>query len=216
MHDFERERVLVFGGGAVGARKARRFAREATVVVVSPTFADDSFGDAQLVRGDPDAETARALIARSDPALVVAATDDGALNEAITAAARDAGALCNRADRAGPRERGSVVVPATVRDDPVVVSVSTGGTSPALSRHLRERVEDVVDDAGAMARLTGRLRRRLRDTDISAGDRRDAVRAVVANDGVWTALEDDTAARERAASVVSEVTGDTWTGGDLS
>ena len=216
MHDFERERVLVFGGGAVGARKARRFAREATVVVVSPTFADDSFGDAQLVRGDPDAETARALIARSDPALVVAATDDGALNEAITAAARDAGALCNRADRAGPRERGSVVVPATVRDDPVVVSVSTGGTSPALSRHLRERVEDVVDDAGAMARLTGRLRRRLRDTDVSAGDRRDAVRAVVANDGVWTALEDDTTARERAASVVSEVTGDTWTGGDLS
>jgi precorrin-2 dehydrogenase/sirohydrochlorin ferrochelatase len=98
----------------------------------------------------------------------------------------------------------------------VVVSVSTGGTSPALSRHLRERVEDVVDDAGAMARLTGRLRRRLRDTDVSAGDRRDAVRAVVANDGVWTALEDDTAARERAASVVSEVTGDTWTGGDLS
>jgi precorrin-2 dehydrogenase/sirohydrochlorin ferrochelatase len=216
VHDFERERILVFGGGAVGARRARRFAREATVVVVSPAFADESFGDAQLVRGEPDAETARTLIAQSDPALVVAATDDSSLNEAIAAAAREAGALCNRADRAGPRERGSVVVPATVRDDPVVVSVSTGGTSPALSRHLRERVESVLDNAGAMARLTGRLRERLRDSEVSASDRRDAVRAVVASNGVWTALDDDTAARERAASVVSEVTGDTWTGGDLA
>jgi precorrin-2 dehydrogenase/sirohydrochlorin ferrochelatase len=216
VHDFERERVLVFGGGAVGARKARRFAREATVVVVSPTFAGESFGDAQLVRCEPDAETARALITGTDPALVVAATDDSSLNEAITTAAREAGALCNRADRAGPRERGSVVVPATVRDDPVVVSVSTGGTSPALSRHLRERVERVIGDAGAMADLTGRLRERLRDTDLSAGDRRDAVRAVVASDSVWTALDDEAVARERAASVVSEATGEAWTGGDLA
>jgi len=35
-HDFTDETVLVFGGGPVGARKARRFAAEADVVVVSP------------------------------------------------------------------------------------------------------------------------------------------------------------------------------------
>ncbi len=36
LHDFADATVLIFGGGPVGARKARRFAREATVVVVSP------------------------------------------------------------------------------------------------------------------------------------------------------------------------------------
>jgi precorrin-2 dehydrogenase/sirohydrochlorin ferrochelatase len=32
LHDFSGETVLVFGGGRVGARKARRFAREAKVL----------------------------------------------------------------------------------------------------------------------------------------------------------------------------------------
>jgi hypothetical protein len=35
LHDFTGATVLVFGGGTVGARKARRFASEADVVVVS-------------------------------------------------------------------------------------------------------------------------------------------------------------------------------------
>ena len=37
-HDLRGETVLVFGGGSVGARKARRFATESRVVVVSPRF----------------------------------------------------------------------------------------------------------------------------------------------------------------------------------
>jgi precorrin-2 dehydrogenase/sirohydrochlorin ferrochelatase len=217
VHDFERERVLVFGGGPVGARKARRFAREATVVVVSPSFTDADFGGAQRVRAAPDAETARAWIEASDPALVVAATDDSDLNDALARAAREQGTLWNRADERGSRPAGSVVVPATVRDDPVVAAISTGGTSPALSRHLRERVADTVDGASAMARLTGRLRDRLHERNIAADRRRDAVRAVVAHEGVWTALDtSEGAARERAAGVVSEVTGQSWTGGDFA
>ncbi|MEF8828740.1 MAG: NAD(P)-dependent oxidoreductase, partial [Haloarcula sp.] len=49
MHDFEGETVLVVGGGPVGARKARTFAAEADVVVLSPEFADRSFADAGKV-----------------------------------------------------------------------------------------------------------------------------------------------------------------------
>ena len=206
LHDFAGETVLVFGGGPVGARKARRFAREARVVVVSPDFADADFGSARLVRAAPDPGDVGGWLNRADPALVVAATDDAAVNEAVEAAARERDVLVNRADESGPRRAGSVVVPATVRDDPVVVAVSTGGRSPALSRHLRERLEPTLGHAGGMADLAGDLREEMREWP--AERRRAALCAVVRSDAVWTALEDpDQHAREAAAAVVADVTG---------
>lgn len=204
VHDFEDERVLVFGGGPVGARKSRRFAREADVLVVSPSFSGE-FGDVERVRAAPDAEAVPEWIADTDPALVVAATDDSDLNAAIEAAADDAGVLCNRADVSGGRDAGSVVVPATVRDDPVFVAVSTGGQSPALSRALRKELEDVVENAGEMARLTATVREEL--SELPADERRDALRAVVESERVWKALDTDSPnAREKAADVISTET----------
>jgi len=206
LHDFDGETVLVFGGGPVGARKARRFAREARVVVVSPGFADADFGGARLVGGAPDPDEVAGWFDRTDPALAVAATDDADVNAAIERAARERGVLVNRADESGPRRAGSVVVPATVRDDPVVVAVATGAKSPALSRSLRERLEPTVANAGAMADLTADLRAELGDRP--ADQRRGALRAVVRSDAVWAALEDpDESAREAAAAVVADVTG---------
>jgi precorrin-2 dehydrogenase/sirohydrochlorin ferrochelatase len=209
LHDFAGETVLVFGGGTVGARKARRFDREADVVVVSPAFATDDFGAASLVRGAPDAEGVAAWLDRADPALVVAATDDADLNGALASAARERGVLVNRVDRSGERPAGSVVVPATVREDPVVAALSTGGHSPALSRYLRERIEPELAGAGEMAELTADLRADLKDRALTPDQRREAVRAVVRSRDVWTSLDRGSSkARETAADVVAAVTGD--------
>ncbi|WP_129113106.1 precorrin-2 dehydrogenase/sirohydrochlorin ferrochelatase family protein [Halegenticoccus tardaugens] len=208
-HDFDGETVLVFGGGPVGARKARRFAREARVVVVAPTFADREFGAAELVRAAPAPDEVAAWVDRFDPALVVAATDDEAVNEAAEAAARERCALVNRADEAGGRDRGSVVVPATVRDGPVTVAVSTGGASPALSKLLRERLESELADAGAMATLTADLRAELKDEGAPADERRTAVRAVVRDPRVWKALRTgESKARREADRVIRETRGE--------
>nr|WP_058582538.1 bifunctional precorrin-2 dehydrogenase/sirohydrochlorin ferrochelatase [Haloprofundus marisrubri]KTG09386.1 siroheme synthase [Haloprofundus marisrubri] len=207
-HDFTDETVLVFGGGAVGARKARRFAAEATVVVVSPEFgdaesADREFGDAELIRAAPAPDEIPEWIARFDPALVVAATNDEAVNAAVEAAARDAGLLVNRTDRAGERDVGSVVVPATVDDDPVMVAISTGGRSPALSKHLRERIEAELEGAGAMAELTGDLRAEMKAEGVPPAERREAIRAVVAASPVWKALRTgESNARKEAQRVI--------------
>lgn len=208
-HDFTDETVLVFGGGTVGARKARRFAREARTVVVSPAFADADFGDAELVRAAPTPGDAGEFVADLRPALVVAATDDPAVNDAAESAAREAGALVNRTDRTGGRDAGSVVVPATVREDPVVAALATGGTAPALSRYLRERLEDELADAGAMAELVGELRAELKATDVPEADRHGAIRAVVESPKVWKGLQDGTAnARQEAERVMQEVLDD--------
>ncbi|WP_251341930.1 precorrin-2 dehydrogenase/sirohydrochlorin ferrochelatase family protein [Haloplanus halophilus] len=191
VHDFDGEVVLVFGGGAVGARKARRFAREARVVVLSPAFADADFGGSEFVRAAPGPEDVPAWLDAADPALVVAATDDAALNAAVERHAREAGVLVNRADRSGDRARGSVVVPATVDDDPVRVAVTTGGTSPAVSRHLRRELAGVIEGAGLVATVVADLRADLKDRGVDPERRRAAIRAAAAAPSVWSAAEGD-------------------------
>jgi len=201
-HDFTGETVLVFGGGRVGARKARGFASEADVIVVSPEFADAEFGDADLVRDAPDPDGVRAWVARADPVLVVAATDSADVNDAAADAAREHGALVNRADESGSQPAGSVTVPATVEDDPVTVAVSTGGSSPALAKHLRERIEDELAGAGGMADLSGAVREDLKAAGVPPADRRRAVRRLVRAPSVWKALRTRGVNPRREAEVV--------------
>ncbi|ARS90346.1 precorrin-2 dehydrogenase/sirohydrochlorin ferrochelatase family protein [Natrarchaeobaculum aegyptiacum] len=212
VHDFTDARVLVFGGGPVGARKARRFAREADVIVLSPAFADRDFGDASLVRVAPDSEEVTEWIDRLEPALVVAATDDEAINDAVETAAREQHCLVNRADRSGSRDPGSVVVPATVRDDPVVVSISTGGQAPALSKHLRRELEDTLEGAGAMASVCSELRAELAERGVDPERRRAILADVASSPDHWTALR---IATPKTSQVIEDVLGDQFaTGGD--
>lgn len=209
LHDFTGQTVLVFGGGRVGARKARRFSREARVLVVSPAFGDAEFGGSELVRAAPTPEDVPGWFERARPALVVAATDDEGLNAEIEREARERGVLVNRADRHGSRAPGSVVVPATIREEPVVVSISTGGTSPILSKHLRKLLEPELDGAGEMAELTAELREEL--TERPAEDRREILEAVVSSPAVWKDLRSGDTKRSQ---VVADVIDSVETGGE--
>ncbi|WP_222916899.1 bifunctional precorrin-2 dehydrogenase/sirohydrochlorin ferrochelatase [Natrinema sp. SYSU A 869] len=205
LHDFTNETVLVVGGGPVGARKARRFDREARVLVVSPAFADRDFGGAELIRAAPAPEEISGWLERATPALVVAATDDEAINEAVADAARERGILVNRADRSGERESRSVVVPATVREEPVTVAIATGGTAPALSKYLRQDLEETLDGADEMARVCAGLREELKTRDVSVDRRREIVTDVVNSPDVWTALRTGTS---NCAQVIEDVLGE--------
>lgn len=191
LHDLSDETVLILGGGPIGARKARRFAREARVLVVSPAFCGDDFGGAERVRAAPGPEDVGEWISRTDPALVVAATDDPMINDAAEAAARDAGALVNRADERGARDAGSVVVPATARDGDVVAAVATGGRSPTVSKHLRRRLEDVVSGAETVAAATAEARAALDAAAVPPERRRRALNAAAGDPAVWEAARSD-------------------------
>ncbi len=211
LHDFTGETVLVFGGGDVGARKARRFAREARVVVVAPSFSGDAFGDAERVRAAPtaDAATVAGWLDRTRPALVVAATDDTAMNAAIETAAAEQDVIVNRTDTAGSRPPGSVIVPATIREGDVVVAIATSGTSPALAAELRRRIEPALEGADELAAITADVREDLKTRGVAPADRRRALRAVAQSSAVWKDLGTGrTNVRRTVDAVVEAALGD--------
>ncbi len=71
--------------------------------------------------------------------LVMAATDDHAVNRAIFEEAEAAGIWVNSADDPASC---SFTLPSVLRQGPIMVAVSTGGRSPALATWLRRRIED--------------------------------------------------------------------------
>lgn len=182
VHDLGGTTVLVLGGGPVGARKARRFAAEARVVVVSPTFADADFGDVERIRAAPTAGDVAGWLERVGPSLLVAATDDPTVNAAAESAAIDAGVLVNRADASGPRRAGSVVLPAIARRGPALVAVSSEGTDPVLSRGLKSRIAPALDAVPAVAAALDSVR-----SALPADEQLDAARAVATAGAVWDA-----------------------------
>ncbi|MEK7474188.1 MAG: bifunctional precorrin-2 dehydrogenase/sirohydrochlorin ferrochelatase [Candidatus Coatesbacteria bacterium] len=135
--DLSRVACLVVGGGTVATRKVRTLvAGGARVTVVSPAVAP---WIAALAR--------RGLIAlRRRPyagtdvlgqRIVVAATDDPALNDRVGRAADRSGALACVASSA---RHSRLIFPAVVRHGRVTVAVHTGGRSPALSRTVRNAI----------------------------------------------------------------------------
>jgi len=159
--DLRGRRVLVVGGGEVAERKVRLLLEAgADVQVVSPelspwlaaregesvTWAATQFDASQL----------------AGAALVVAATNDAAVNALVSEAARAANVFANVVDDA---ERSSVIVPAIVDRSPLVIAISSGGVAPVLARLVRERIEVLVDGSfGALAAMLERWRSRIKAT----------------------------------------------------
>jgi siroheme synthase-like protein len=124
---------LVVGGGRIAAAKVRGLANAGAVVtVVAPTLCEE-------VR-----ERAHQVIDRNYKAgdvdgfrLVIAATDDPAVNAQVFRDADAQGVWVNSVD---DPDHCSFTLPAVHRSGPVTVAVATDGSSPALARWLRDRL----------------------------------------------------------------------------
>ncbi len=129
---------LVVGGGTVAERKARHLlAAGARVTVNAPELSaglreDVDAGRIQLAPGSFDPALVAAHL------LVIAATDDRAVNHAVAASARAALRLCNVVDDPAVS---TFISPSIVDRSPLLIAVSSGGASPVLARLVRQRLE---------------------------------------------------------------------------
>lgn len=133
--------ALVVGGGLVAARKTQLLrAAGANVTLVAPNLCPELVA---LVAAKALTYISAAFVPTliSDQRLVIAATDDAATNEAVARAAREAGVLVNVVDDLA---LSTCIVPAIIDRDPVLVAVSTGGSSPVLATQLRAQIETLL------------------------------------------------------------------------
>src|SRR5690606_27080738 len=92
--------------------------------------------------------------------LVIAATDDNDVNQRVSDAAEARRIFCNVVD--APKEA-SFIMPSIIDRSPLMVAVSSGGTSPVLARLLREKLEAVLPQhLGQLAGYAGKLRERVK------------------------------------------------------
>ena len=152
--------VLVVGGGEIAARKIAFLRRAgARVQVVADTLSAElaeQVGQQQinwLATAFDEAQL-------DDVLLVIAATDDRALNGRVYEAAVARHRLVNVVD---DPPLCSFIFPSIVDRSPLVVAISSGGNAPVLARLLREKIEALLPgNLGRMAEVAGGWRPRLK------------------------------------------------------
>ena len=151
-----RARCVIVGGGPVATRKADGLLQvAANVVVVSPMLCKEladlaSRGSVDVIRRDYQYGDLQGA------ALVIAATDAPEVNQQVWEEAKARGIPVNVVD---DPEHCTFIAPSVLRRGPLTLAISTGGHCPALSRHLRKRLEQEFGPAySGYVELLGQLR----------------------------------------------------------
>lgn len=137
--DIEEKICAVIGGGSVAERKVKGLLESgARVRLVSPEVTDELL----FLASQGLIEWRQKKYSDDDLAgaiLVFAATDNRAVQEMVCRQAEANGQLLNVADDPSSC---TFHVPASVRRGDLVLTVSTGGKSPALAAEIRQLLED--------------------------------------------------------------------------
>lgn len=132
MIDFSGKKVVIFGGGDVGTRKARYFSPEADVMIYSREFSQE-LNDLPVRRCACNLEkmdTNRIETLIEDASLVITALASQEMNTTIQSVCRKKGILCNNAGG----EAGDVILPSKISGKRYLIAISTFGSSPATAR----------------------------------------------------------------------------------
>ena len=168
--DLKNRPVLVVGGGEIAARKIELLRRAGAHVRVA---ARELGHELQALR---DINAIEWIAQHFDAAqlddvfLVIAATDDNALNAQVFDAANARHKLVNVVD---DQPKCSFIFPSIVDRSPLVVAISSSGTAPVLARLLREKIEALLPaNLGQMAEVAGQWRDKVKQRYHKMSDRR--------------------------------------------
>jgi len=187
--DCSGKRIVIFGGGEVASRKAAYFSRDADVLVVSRSFS-------QKMSALPVERRVLDVSAASDEDiagitrqafLVIGTLPDPSSNNRIGEICKGQKILFNNADG----QAGDVIIPSVTGGDNYILAISTKGSSPALSRFIREQIEMHYPALDEMVALQQELRELLKRCEPSQSRRNAILREVLHDRAIWEILEKD-------------------------
>ncbi|MCP3908459.1 MAG: uroporphyrinogen-III C-methyltransferase [Oceanicoccus sp.] len=147
---------VIIGGGAVALRKATLLQKSGAIIYI---VAHDVLPELEQLVQSTGGSIRIGDYSTADIEgrfLIVAATDDLALNKQVSEDAHQRHVPVNVVDSP---ELCSVILPAIIDRSPLVIAVSSGGKSPVLARMLRSKIESLVPAAyGRLASLVGGFR----------------------------------------------------------
>lgn len=205
-------RCLVAGGGEVAFRKARLLARaQAELHIVAPNAGEAMLALLQEHGGRLDRREVREEDLEGAQ-LAIAATDDPGVNENVSRWAAERGIPVNVVDQPALC---TFYMPAIVDRSPVVVAISSSGTSPVLTRSLKEMNEVMLPARiDRLALLLGSMREEVKSRIADFAGRTAFWENVLDSEIpelVYAGREDQArAALERILDGTRERTGEVW------
>ncbi|APR67126.1 uroporphyrinogen-III C-methyltransferase [Thalassolituus oleivorans] len=153
----DRRQFVVIGGGAVATRKIQTLVKAGCHPrVISPQVSAEVQALADSGAITLNLEKVGFDQAYPAGAFVVLATDDAEVNKAQADLAKQLGALICRVD---DQEGNDFIFPAVVDRSPLLISISSSGASPALTRHIKQRLEAFLPQQyGHLANVVESLR----------------------------------------------------------
>ena len=161
---------LVVGGGEVASRKVALLLKAgADVTVISPELGNTL----QQWKTDGKIRHKSERFSPSQvetPALIIACTDDEAINKLVHQTAVSKNIPVNVVDNPALC---TFVVPSIIDRSPLIGAISTGGASPVLARLIRARLETMIPTGyGRLAAFAGSLRDKVKARFDNPADRR--------------------------------------------
>jgi uroporphyrin-III C-methyltransferase/precorrin-2 dehydrogenase/sirohydrochlorin ferrochelatase len=161
---------LVIGGGDIATRKVNMLLKaNGQIRLVSPSVCaelKEMIVASKIQHLEAEFESSQL----EGACLVIAATDDEAVNEAVSIAAKaqnipvnvvDAPALC------------TFTMGSIIDRSPIVIAVSSEGNAPVLARYIRTKIETMLPSAyGRIAAIAGEFRDQVKDKFNSVQARR--------------------------------------------
>ncbi len=160
--DMGGRRIVLVGGGPNAERKAvRLIGHGAHIDVIAPQLSESLMASVKEHQLNHVERTWQASDFEG-ACLVVAASDDRQSNVAIAEAARTAGCWVNAANQP---EISNFLIPSLVDRSPLLIAVSSSGTSPVLARLLTARIDAFLPHTySELGKLADRYRERIRES----------------------------------------------------
>ena len=178
--DIQNKSCVLIGGGNVAYRKALSLLKAgADITLIAPEIND---GVSKLV----DDGTINWIKRCYEPgdlngaALAIVAVDDPAVGKKVSEEATRLNVLINVADIP---EQCTFTLSSCIERGDLLVTISTGGRCPAFSRHMRLKLEEIIDDAyGDLLNLLGGAREKMIEAGISTDNCRDSLNKIIDSD----------------------------------